>query len=583
MSIRNCIAVGLTVVAGAAAAQQTNHPYGLGVNPNAGNAVNFSWQHLPGAARDIGVGGGVPWVIGTYPTYGSDFAIYRYNGAGWTQIPGGAVRIDVDPSGNAWVVSSAHALYHFNGQQFVAVPGVSATDVGIGADGSVWVIGADAVGNDHSIYRLVKDAWQKVPGAAGVRIDVDFRGNAWVVNSAHQIFQWTGSSWKQVPGAAVDIGIGSPTNGAYEGIYIVDPSGRIFHRTSGGWGSVPGGLTNISVDQRGNPWGVNANYEIYGAIPSYTTLVATGTPKSWKGGVGRSDNYPANMPCPTDTYTVPAGVSFVQITATGGTGRNGDSQNVIGNLGLAGSTATDNSDPGVAPGFANVNPGHGGRGAIVQAIFQVTPGQRLYVTTGVNGDDNYKNSGRWGEGGSFPGGGSGQTPGGGYSMVSVQPPVRQNPNDPNYCWIQPENILVVAGGGGGAGMAGGAGGGGTGGDAGLPGQWAVAGGSGGGALSGGGGGGGGQSTGGGVGSHPGCGSEGRWGGSYLRGSDNTGDGGAGGGGYYGGGGGGGGDCMLETGPGGGGGGSSYVSPLTLHVTAGIDTNANPGVVIQPLK
>ena len=443
----------------------------------------------------------------------------------------------------------------------------------------MWVIGNDKVGNDYGIYAWTGSTWAKEPGAA-VRIAVDPQGRAWVVNSGHQIFRWTGSTWQQMPGLAVDVGIGA--NGA---VFVVSPSGNVFRFNGNDWTMVDGILTSIAVDPVGRPWGVNPSRQIWASTmtPPTPTLAASGPAGTWKGGA-QSGNYPANMPCPSVTYTVPADISYVQITATGGAARDGGGENVVSNLGATGATATDHGDSSpVSPGFASISGGSGGRGATVTGTFRVTPGQALYVVTGTNGSDSYQNTGLWGQTGTFPGGGAGETPGGGFSMVSLELPARTLPNDPNYCYVRPAALLVVAGGGGGAGGAGGAGSGGTGGDAGLVGQAAGSGGSGGGGLSGGGAGGGTQTAGGAVGSHPGCGSEARYNGSYLRGSDNDGAGGSGGGGYYGGGAGGGGDCILETGNGGGGGGSSYAAPTAMSVSSSIDTTRGPSVVIQPMK
>jgi hypothetical protein len=55
---------------------------------------------LPGSATDIAVGAnGAVWVVGTNPTIGG-YGIYRWNGDGWTRLPGGAVAIAVDATGN---------------------------------------------------------------------------------------------------------------------------------------------------------------------------------------------------------------------------------------------------------------------------------------------------------------------------------------------------------------------------------------------------------------------------------------------------------------------------------------------------
>ena len=78
----------------------------------------------------------------------------------------------------------------------------SANDVGIGDDGSVWVVGTDPEpGNNFGIHRWRGDRWEKVAGGA-VRIAVGPQGQPWIVNRANQIQYLTGSGWYLMPGAA---------------------------------------------------------------------------------------------------------------------------------------------------------------------------------------------------------------------------------------------------------------------------------------------------------------------------------------------------------------------------------------------
>jgi hypothetical protein len=215
--------------------------------------------------------------------------------------------------------------------------------------------------------------------------------------------------------------------------------------------------------------------------------------------------------------------------------------------------------------FGSNGNGDPGRGAMIEAAFKVTPGEKLYIVVGENG--NYLP-------GAFPGGGYGHAGGGGATLVATERPApKEEPETTlsgdsttwvRWCEVPKDALLLVAGAGGAAAVAQSGGGGGGGGDAGglnvfgIP-EVAGEGHSGGGPRSGGGGGGGTDSSGGGAGSHPGCGSEPRTDGAYLVGGHSRGSTGGGGAGYYGGGAGGGGDCFLNTGNGGGGGGSSYVN------------------------
>ncbi len=74
-------------------------------------ASGSSWERLPGAAKDIGIGAdGSVWVIGTNGT-GGGYGIYKWQVSGWSKIDGGAVQISVDNNGISWVVNSGDQIY----------------------------------------------------------------------------------------------------------------------------------------------------------------------------------------------------------------------------------------------------------------------------------------------------------------------------------------------------------------------------------------------------------------------------------------------------------------------------------------
>jgi streptogramin lyase len=84
----------------------------------------------------------------------------------------------------------------------------AARDVGVGADGTVWVIGTAAVPGGYGIYKRTNNTWVNFPGGAE-RIAVDPQGNAWVVNNSNNIFRHDGTKWVMTNGSARDIGVGA--------------------------------------------------------------------------------------------------------------------------------------------------------------------------------------------------------------------------------------------------------------------------------------------------------------------------------------------------------------------------------------
>jgi len=203
----------------------------------------FGWVQTPGAARDVTDG----WVIGT-GTVSGGYKIYRWNGAGWSQMPGGAVRIG-GTYNTPWVVNNLNQIYRWNGSGWQSIPG-AAKDV---ADG--WVLGTDTTGGGYGIYRWNGTSWNHMPGGA-VRIGGTY-STPWVVNNLNQIYRWNGSGWQLMPGAGKDIADGWVIGtGAESGGY------GIYRWNGTGWTKIPGGATSIGT-AGGTPWIVNSTKKIY--------------------------------------------------------------------------------------------------------------------------------------------------------------------------------------------------------------------------------------------------------------------------------------------------------------------------------
>src|SRR5262245_34824111 len=84
-------------------------------------------------------------------------------------------------------------------------------------------------------------------------------GEMWGVNSANEIFRWTGQGWEHIPGQLKYVSIG--TDGAVWGVNTED---QIFRWTGSGFKHVPNGaLKQIAVGTGVDIWGVNANDEVF--------------------------------------------------------------------------------------------------------------------------------------------------------------------------------------------------------------------------------------------------------------------------------------------------------------------------------
>ena len=153
----------------------------------------------------------------------------------------------------------------------------SGTDVGVGANGSVWLVGANPVAGGFGIWHWTGSAWAADPGGA-VRVAVDPGGNPWLVNSLHAIYHWSGAGSTRLPGSGTDVGVGANGSVWLVGANPVGGGFGIWHWTGSAWAAVPGGAVTIAVDPGGNPWVINSLHSIYhwnGA--GWTRLPGSGT------------------------------------------------------------------------------------------------------------------------------------------------------------------------------------------------------------------------------------------------------------------------------------------------------------------
>lgn len=231
--------------------------------------VTMSWTRLPGAARDVGCGGGQVFVIGTDPL-GGGYGIFRWNGRdvgdAWERLPGAATNISVDDTGSPWVVNDQNGIFRWNGADWTQMPG-AATDIAA-AGGEVFVTGTDRVGGGYSIHRWSRRrrAWERIDGGA-VRVAVDRSGRPWVVNDQGQIFSRSRGEWTRHTGAARDIGSGGGQ------VYVIGTNAvgggyGIFRYTGAGpsdWLALQGGGVRIAADHLGQPWVVNSEGGIFRA------------------------------------------------------------------------------------------------------------------------------------------------------------------------------------------------------------------------------------------------------------------------------------------------------------------------------
>merc|ERR1719453_450144 len=97
------------------------------------------------------------WVIGAGKKVNGGYGIYRWQGGStkahykgkargaWKKVPGAAVRIAMGPGkANAWVVNSDGYVFNYKNNRWSRKSNKnSAKDIGVGSEGTVWVIGTN--------------------------------------------------------------------------------------------------------------------------------------------------------------------------------------------------------------------------------------------------------------------------------------------------------------------------------------------------------------------------------------------------------------------------------------------------------
>ena len=222
----------------------------------------------PFPGTDVALGGnGDVWVQNGGSLYQS-----TNGGANFTSIPGSAVDIAGDPSGNLWATSSDSTIYKWNGSSWQLMPG-QASHIAIGGNGTVWALSPSSSCNSSaggcSIYRSTDggQTYTQIPGYAN-SISADANGNAWITNDSGSIYYYNGSSFTQVSGTGSDIAVAP--NGT---VWVLSNSGctssgcGIWYSTNNGasYTQVSGLAVDIAVDANSIPWVMNGAGSLYKA------------------------------------------------------------------------------------------------------------------------------------------------------------------------------------------------------------------------------------------------------------------------------------------------------------------------------
>jgi hypothetical protein len=204
--------------------------------------------------HDVGAGArGTVWIVGVKPAPGG-FPIYYRKGKGWNFAGGNGVRISGGHDGSPWMVNDRGDIMRWQRHAWIHVPG-KARDIGVGADGSVWIVGNQRAKGGFALERWMGNGWRRIKFGAA-RVAVGPNGAPWVISDKGKIFFLQGRRFQQLPGKAIDIGVGS------NGVAWVLGDGHMkgLHRWTGnGWQPYNVFGVGVAVDATGAAWVADPN------------------------------------------------------------------------------------------------------------------------------------------------------------------------------------------------------------------------------------------------------------------------------------------------------------------------------------
>lgn len=110
-----------------------------------------------------------------------------------------------------------------------------ATDIGVAADGNVWIVGTDARPGGFGVYRWSGRVWEP-HNVGAARVEVAPGGAAWLITDSGTLLEPTDGEWKKcyTPNPVRDVAIGLD-----ESVWIVAAPqhgpGRVLRRVDNDW------------------------------------------------------------------------------------------------------------------------------------------------------------------------------------------------------------------------------------------------------------------------------------------------------------------------------------------------------------
>lgn len=236
-------------------------------------SLTFNSASIGLKATDIGIGAdGTVFLVGADTLTTGGHSISKYVNGTLTKLPDcGAMRVAVSPSGIPWVVDYAKHIRRYNGNSWDVISG-NATDIGIGADSSVFAVGKDTVSytGGYNIMQWKNNAWVNMADCAGLRIAVNPKGIPLVSNKANIVYQYTGNYlWTPFYGvAATDIGVGADGSIFTAAVNLSSGSTgsklALYKLVASNWTLVRNAqATNVAVSPQGRVWWIDGSKKVH--------------------------------------------------------------------------------------------------------------------------------------------------------------------------------------------------------------------------------------------------------------------------------------------------------------------------------
>jgi hypothetical protein len=175
----------------------------------------------------------------------------------WQQLPGLGLDIAVGPEGYAWIVGTDWRVWQFTGLSFVQIPCI-ARRVAVGVNNQCWVIGSE-----FAVWTRNGEIWKQmfaVPTGA-LDLAVAPSGNVYVAANDNAIWRWTGAAPLRIPGAATRVAVDNNDE-----LWIVGLDRAVYRYADGAWPRIAppgGGALDIAAGIDGSIWVTAADSRAY--------------------------------------------------------------------------------------------------------------------------------------------------------------------------------------------------------------------------------------------------------------------------------------------------------------------------------